>query len=333
MSRERYLELYRKFLNNTISKADYNEFIDWLANPDNDTILRSYMEKMWLEKDLSESFDEDWIKFKTRLKSEFRQNRRSRIVTLSKIWYVAASVLILVVLSFASYYHFSFESNFYQTTFGETKYIELKDGSMVTLNANSILKWDENWKKTGKRKVKLTGEAFFDIETLFVEDSDVKVGFEIETKDLIIDVVGTSFNVKSREEKTVVYLDKGEVHLNLQEDTENSNKKKIILQPGDLVSYSRLTKELERNAGEKYENASWMSGIFTYNNESVQNILKSLEEIYGKSFDVKSYELMNKKLTTGLPFSDWQIVKSALELLLNSDITEEEGVILITQKE
>src|SRR5690625_2787979 len=170
------------------------------------------------------------------------------------------------------------------------------------------------------------------------------MGFEVVTKDLIMDVVATYFNVTSRDEKTAVFMDEGEVHLNLRKEknllekqieAEGSDKRKedkIIMQAGESVSYSVRTQELERAIGDLYGNASWTIGTFVFSETSVSKILRSLEDIYGKQFEVRHPELLERELTTALPYSDWAIVRSALELLLKAELVESDGRIIVEPK-
>lgn len=66
----------------------------------------------------------------------------------------------------------------------------LEDGSAVFMSANARLSFPKEF-NSNKREVKLSGDAFFDISR------DEKRPFIIETGQLLIEVLGTSFNVNS----------------------------------------------------------------------------------------------------------------------------------------
>src|SRR5690625_2646363 len=256
----------------------------------------------------------------------------------------AASILLIIGMAAGLFFSLQSDETIFETGFGQVESIVLEDGSKITLNANSTLRWDKKWKENGVRRVILSGEAYFDVESVGLSGTLEKMGFEVVTKDLIIDVVGTSFNVKSRDEKTAVFLDDGEVHLNLRKEknlleeqieTEGLEKRKddkIIMQAGESVSYSIRTQELERAMGDLYGNASWTIGTFVFSETSVSKILRSLEDIYGKQFEVRHPELLDRELTTALPYSDWPIVKSALELLLKAELVEQDERIIVEPK-
>src|SRR3546814_2056524 len=97
--------------------------------------------------------------------------------------------------------------------------VTLADGSVVTLNKNSELSYPRRF--TGSsRTVSLQGEAFFDVET------DREKPFVISVNDVEVEVTGTSFNIKSREEVTEVIVESGSVRVRLGDDA-------VALHPGE----------------------------------------------------------------------------------------------------
>jgi len=97
---------------------------------------------------------------------------------------VAAAILVAIgIYLFTSEDIVSLQSN-YATTMEH----QFEDGSMATLNAGAILTFDKkNW--NSNRNVELAGEAFFEVE---------KGGpFEVNTTIGTVEVLGTSFNVRS----------------------------------------------------------------------------------------------------------------------------------------
>src|SRR5690606_18514193 len=204
-------------------------------------------------------------------------------------WAAAASLLVVIGLSIGIYLTSGpGEYLVYTTGYGEVEKIVLEDGSQITLNANSELRWKKEWQSDGRRLVILNGEAFFDVETIWDSKSGEKTGFDVRTEDLTIQVVGTSFNVKSRSEKTDIFLKEGKILLDLKEEDLDQDAKMeelIAMTPGESVSYSATTKKLDKAESDQYGNASWMAGTFMYTNKSVREILQSLEEIYGVDFE------------------------------------------------
>lgn len=317
MSRERYYELYRKFLNDTISKADYEELMKWVSDDKNDALLRKYMERIMSEDEDAVTYGEDWETFKKRLFSNRATPKKNNTLTLKRFWYSAAALLILVSVSAGLYQYLFPESEIYHTAFAETKDVLLDDGSKVTLNANSRLEWTRNWKKKGERKLILTGEAFFDVR--HTEDD---LPFIVETEDLEVNVLGTTFNVQSRHGKTDVVLKSGKVRLNLKRVDDNI----LEMEPGDKVNYSSTEDILERKKIETPEAiAHWLEGILIFEDVSVEEMFVRIEDLYGKKLISADSSLLDRRIFTGIPYEDWEVTKEALELALGVKMIEKDN--------
>ena len=86
--------------------------------------------------------------------------------------------------------------------------VSLPDGSQVKLNAGTRIEYPESF-GSGKRKVKLTGEAFFNVTR------DTLHPFVIDTEHASVEVLGTSFNVSAYPDAklVVVNVETGKVKL------------------------------------------------------------------------------------------------------------------------
>lgn len=322
-----------------MTQAEFDQLFNVLKNPENLELLKQEMSRAWQsdagQERISPLYWEE-IEMEIRKRKALERKRVLERQT-RRYWLAAAASFLLVIgLSLAIYFNASSDEYLtYTTDYGEVEKIVLDDGSQVTLNANSVLRWKRDWREEGYRTAILTGEAYFDVKTIR-DANDEKTGFDVQTDDLTIQVVGTAFNVKSRTEKTDIFLDEGIVHLDLKESEASlqPQKKKpaIVMKPGESVSYSSKTKELDRAADNQYGNASWMAGTFMYTNWSVRDILQSLEDIYGVTFNIVNEELLQRKLTTHLPYSDWPIVESGLELILQVDLIKKGDVIEINKR-
>ncbi|MBX3253142.1 MAG: FecR family protein [Chitinophagaceae bacterium] len=121
---------------------------------------------------------------------------------------------------------------------GSKSNIQLPDGTVVWLNADSKLTYDENF-RDDLREAVLEGEAFFDVA------KDEQKPFIIHTKTIDIKVLGTAFNVKAYETEpnTETSLIRGSVEITLH----NSPEKKIILKPNEKLRVNN--KSLEYSTG------------------------------------------------------------------------------------
>jgi len=107
-------------------------------------------------------------------------------------------------------------------TAGKVRTDTLPDGSIVTLNKYSGISYPAGFKGS-VRNVQMRGEAFFRVK------HDQSKPFVIKVNDLLVTVLGTSFNIKSSGNKTEVIVESGIVGITKQ-------GKSIMLYPGEKLT-------------------------------------------------------------------------------------------------
>jgi len=155
---------------------------------------------------------------------------------------------------------------------GRAEYqVILSDGTKVTLNANSSLKYPVCFEKH-QRRVELSGEAFFEVahnasQPFIVVDI---YGNQIEVK-------GTSFNVKAYPDETTanVALVEGSVVFHTKTNAE------IDLAPGYGVSFYSTDSTFSRRPVDIEEITSWKTGRFIFDNKDLDYIFSNISRWYG----------------------------------------------------
>lgn len=246
-------------------------------------------------------------------------NTRRRKIAISLS--IAAGVLLLVIAGIK----LSPSSNtptIIQTAFGERQTLELSDGSVVELNANSQMIYDQEWSDEVSREIRLEGEAFFKVEKKPLTGQKLKV----ITNDLTVEVLGTTFNVNSKGEKTSVYLEEGVVWLYLR-----SLDSIVVMEPGDLVIYSEKTGQITRKQKEMKElYTSWKDGVLTFEESTLREVLQKIEDIYGIEFVVVDPGNNNREITFPLPIDELETTLSILEkTMLGLEIRKENNLYII----
>ena len=190
------------------------------------------------------------------------------------------------------------------------KVISLSDGSKIYLNAGSELSYSKDY-DSESRKVSLNGEAYF----------DVKKGinpFIISTEYAEITVLGTKFNVRSRDDGFEVGVNEGavKVHNDLQ-SMELSQGEQIDINPEypktfssskmadfypgwknnklicDNSSLVKICDELERiyNVKINFQNESQknipISGIINLNPNNLESVLSSISLLSKREFKLR----------------------------------------------
>lgn len=111
---------------------------------------------------------------------------------------------ILVLVAGAYFIFFSNRSTTVTALVAERKEVNLPDQSEVMLNAASTITYSvSSWKE--KRVVELTGEAFFKVAK--------GSRFDVKTTEGVVTVLGTQFNVKSRDNYFEVICYEGSVQV------------------------------------------------------------------------------------------------------------------------
>ena len=148
--------------------------------------------------------------------------------------------------------------------------IRLPDGSLVWLNALSSLEYPLNIGTTTVRKVKLKGEAYFEVA------KDSKHPFIVETDKQKLEVLGTHFNINSytNESLTKTTLLEGSVRISA---IQNLNEYQV-LKPGQQSVLSE--NGIEIKAVDTDESVAWKNGYFMFNNEKQESILRKIARWY-----------------------------------------------------
>ncbi|MEJ2881410.1 FecR family protein [Pedobacter sp. GR22-6] len=162
--------------------------------------------------------------------------------------------------------------------------LTLSDGSVITLNAGSELKYPAQFPDVGERKVYLSGEAFFEIT------KDKNHPFIVESRDQRIKVLGTKFNVNSyASHAAATTLAEGSVQLTkLASPTEKrADADNLILKPGeqaivgkDKITVSQVDVDL---------NLAWIYGKTEFENAELKTVMQMLERWYDVEVVYKSY--------------------------------------------
>lgn len=148
--------------------------------------------------------------------------------------------------------------------------IRLPDGSLVWLNALSSLEYPLNIGTTTVRKVKLEGEAYFEVA------KDSKHPFIVETDKQKLEVLGTHFNINSytNESLTKTTLLEGSVRISA---IQNLNEYEV-LKPGQQSVLSE--NGIKIKAVDTDESVAWKNGYFMFNNEKQESILRKIARWY-----------------------------------------------------
>lgn len=182
------------------------------------------------------------------------------------------------------------------------KVISLSDGSKIYLNAGSELSYSKDY-DSESRKISLNGEAYF----------DVKRGinpFIISTEYAEITVLGTKFNVRSRDDGFEVGVNEGAVKVqNDLQSMEISQGEQIDVNPEYPKTFS-TSKTADFYPG-------WKNNKLLCDNSSLLKICDELERIYNIKINFQNESQKNIPISgiINLNPSNLESVLSSISLL------------------
>ena len=153
-----------------------------------------------------------------------------------------------------------------ETPIGGKYQVNLPDGSKVWLNSSSSLRFSALF-NGDTREVELSGEAYFDVS------KNKSKPFRVITKDQIVEVLGTQFNINS-------YSDEGPIKTTLIEGSVKIiyKDKVVLLSPGQQFQPKELVSAVLEADTE--EVVAWKEGYFVFKNEDIKSIMRKLSRWY-----------------------------------------------------
>lgn len=236
---------------------------------------------------------------------------------------IAACFLLFVGLG--SIYYFNKEQNIPQktvlvyktikTTKGQKLQVKLPDGTLVWLNAESVLRFPESF-KGNHRALEFSGEAYFDVA------KDPSKPFIIQTAKTKVQVLGTRFNLRAfaKESSTSVVVEEGKVRF-----SEKSGQQQAILTANNMGvfedSSSPIIKAQKVEVG-KY--IAWKNNELLLDNLTIEEIAQILERWYNVEIKVSTAELAKERYTGNFNNPSLKQVLESMSFAVKFDYRQEE---------
>lgn len=181
---------------------------------------------------------------------------------------------------------------------GEKSQLVLPDGSKVWVNSESRLSYPSDY-MNGDRKLRLTGEAYFEVIKKHGEN------LIVETKDYSVSVLGTKFNVMAYPDfnRTETSLIEGKIEIKKDEQT-------ITVVPGQILTYAEDRFKIKEDNTKL--TTRWKDDVFDFDKISFRELIIRLERWYDVKIEVKNPEL-NKIIYSGVFKNEetiWQVLQT-----------------------
>ena len=155
---------------------------------------------------------------------------------------------------------------------GKRSKLTLSDGTKIWVNAHTRVIYPVEFNER-EREIYVDGEIYIDV----AHNKDWP--FVVKTKDVGVRVLGTQFNVAAYESDQTkrIVLVSGSVKI-ISKD--KKNEEDILLSPNEMYEYNNNSGFVETVNVAKY--ISWKDGIYLFNNEKLEIVLKRLSHYYGE---------------------------------------------------
>jgi len=313
---ERLKYLFQRYLDNTCTRKEFEEFLWYVSNAENVDAIREMVMKVYEDAGKTASshtyVDEggnlvltqpDWFPGENAVRARGK-----------KKWMAVLAVGLFIV-AVAAYSWFQqqpasgskaapalAELKRKSTERSEYKYLLLPDSTQVWLNAESSLDYPGQF-DGHQRIVYLSGEAYFD-----VKHAD-KMPFIIQTGKVTTTVLGTAFNIKAYpgRKSVIVSVSRGKVKVNFDD------REVATLTNGQQVRVSNTDSRIVEKKPSVNEAASWQQGNLAYDDETMEDIMADLERVYDVRIRIANSSI--RKLRVSTSFKREIGVEQALQVL------------------
>lgn len=281
MKKTNLLDLMQRYVTGQVTEKEKAKIEAWLdikkTDEGADLVLSPEDEERLFRKITSDIADEEEIR-------AFRPSGKGRRLFSNRWLQVAATLIILAMASYTVWFFAGRTSSQTFSAAGLEKAI-LDDGSIVWLQNESHLTYNNYG---DARRATFTGEALFEVA------KDPEKPFTISCGALKVEVVGTSFHLKSMADFFELNVLTGKVRLSA-----DSSKEVTIVNASEMVVYNQagniIKKPIDRNqvaaiiAPTEYN--------MEFHNTAMEDVLSRIETKFDVTIEVTDAEVKKCRIT------------------------------------
>lgn len=309
---EQFENLILKSLQGTLTKEEHEALERWInLSPENSQQMESFKTIWKATNDKASIPDFETASEWERLKKTIDVSRgplQKQKSLWAPVFKVAATVALLIVGSFII--HLTLREPQFTTieSTSEIRSAMLPDGTTVVLNKGAKIVFPDNF-NAEDRVVMFSGEAFFDVAR------NPAKPFVINTGDADVEVVGTSFNVRSVEGEpaTSVYVVTGKVKV-----SGPGAGSDVLVIPGEMASYDRSSGLLQKTSQNETSNAlAWRDRKLTFRATQLSKVIEAMEHYFNIHITPEDPGLLNCRFTSTFDDPTLEEVLEALSVSLD----------------
>lgn len=281
------------YLSGNCTEEEKIALLAFLASNDEAAKIYKKMSAVWAVSSIpafAEIEDKNLSYIKEKISGSTPVLKPTRLKKIIPLWLKVAAAIILLLG--CNYFWYSYTENLTEVyTNADSPYeikvpagsrtsIMLPDGTEVTLNAGSVLRYCRGF-GIRERDVTLDGEGYFKVA------KNGKIPFIVNTNDVRVRVVGTVFNVRAYNDDNYVLVSLLEGRVNLSTPSGSVMK----LYPSEQALYNKETGRMEKMKSNASTACDWLDGGLTFDNVPFVDIAHRLERKYQVKIKLESERL------------------------------------------
>lgn len=278
-------DLLKKFQSGNLSLSDFKELVS-TVNDSSDQELEDFFFEEWNKFDTYPSLSQE--KIDSLYCHLHKKMKISPFYKITRHWgQIAASILLLFASGLTILYYIQHQE--LQTLAEQdvivrsgdsgTSQVSLPDGTLVRLNANSSLTYQQNFGQDN-RKVKLSGEGYFEVK------KNTEKKFIVNTGYIDVTVLGTKFNLYAYEDKDIIEMALVEGHVNVS--TSKPPYQTIYVKPNEKVTYNKYDNKLNIEKTTTKIETAWLNKELVFREEKLENVFQCLSRKFRVKFSIDS---------------------------------------------
>lgn len=252
--------------------------------------------------------DRSWEQFMKDKKIKSIQQPPTKSFTWMKY---AASIVLLVSTALAIYYYQNHVEGINLASTEDVREVTLPDGSFVALNEGSSIEYLEPF-QNNERRIKLTGEAYFEVTQRSEQPFVVEVG------NTEVRVLGTRFFIHQPSASELsVQVEEGKVLI-------SHNDIHQIAETGQQLTLNLQTETLLETEDETGISSFWKNRRLVFQVTSLEEVVAVVNEAYGVSIELEG-ATEGCSLTVTFENEDIENVLEVISSTLNYELVEDQG--------
>ena len=194
------------------------------------------------------------------------------------------------------------------TSSGEKYIVTFSDGSIITLNAESKLRYPAQFDIV-KREIYLEGEAYFEVH------HNIGWPFIVHSENLSTTVLGTKFDVSAYHENKTIVVSLLEGSVKVLRGEKEKTDEIAVLKPKEQLLYNKEKNISSFEQFDSLEVVGWRDNIYKFENDPLSEVLPELERAFDVKFRLNDQSVLAQKITIKFEKKSLQTVVEVIKRL------------------